>query len=183
MIEKKTNKIKDRRPGYVKTSAKKEEEFESEVLDLTRVTRVTAGGKRLRFRAAVAIGNKKGRVGLGVSKGADVTQAIEKARKKAEKSLMDVPIFKDSIPHEVQAKFGAAKVLLKPQAKGRGLVAGGVIRTLCNLAGIRNISAKIISRTKNKINNAKATMEAFGQLKLKTPQKTENAISPIKTKK
>jgi len=93
----------------------KEEEFESELLGLARVTRVTAGGKRLRFRATVAIGDKKGKIGIGVDKGVDVAQAIEKAKRRAEKNLIMVPIFEDSIPHEVQAKFGPAKVLLKPQ--------------------------------------------------------------------
>ncbi len=161
-----------------KNISKKEEEFDSEVLDIARVTRVTAGGKRMRFRATVAIGDKKGKVGVGIGKGVDVAQSIEKAKKKAEKNLLTVPIHEDSIFHEVRAKFGSSQILLKPQSKGRGLVAGGVVRILCNLAGIKDISAKKISRGKNKINNAKATLEAFK--KLKKPQK--NATSSTKTK-
>lgn len=143
----------------------KKDEFDSKLLDLARVTRVTKGGRRLRFRAGVVIGDKKGKVGFGLSKGADVSQAVEKATRVAKKNLITVPIVNDSIPYPVEAKFGAAEVLLKPQIKGRGLVAGGTIRVICFLAGIKNISAKKIGRTSNKINNAKATIEALKKLK------------------
>lgn len=141
---------------------KPQDEFESKLLDLTRVTRVTAGGKQLRFRAIIVVGDKKGKIGLGVSKGLDVSQSIEKATRMAKKNLMLVPINKEgTIDHEVEAKFGPSVVLLKPQRKGKGLVAGGTVRTLCQLAGIQNISSKILSRTSNKLNNAKATIKAF----------------------
>lgn len=144
---------------------KKKEEFESKLLDLARVTRVTAGGRRLRFRAAMVIGDKKGRVGFGIAKGKDVAQAVEKATRKAKKNLITVPIEGETIPHPVEAKFGAARIMLKPQRKGRGLVAGGTIRVICTLAGIKNISSKIIGRTGSKINNAKATIKALKELK------------------
>jgi len=144
---------------------KKKEEFESKLLDLARVTRVTAGGRRLRFRAAMVIGDKKGRVGFGIAKGKDVAQAVEKATRKAKKNLITVPTEGETIPHPVEAKFGAAKIILKPQRKGRGLVAGGTIRVICALAGIKNISSKIIGRTGNKINNSKATIKALKELK------------------
>lgn len=144
---------------------KKKEEFESKLLDLARVTRVTAGGRRLRFRAAMVIGDKKGRIGFGIAKGKDVAQAVEKATRVAKKNLITVPIVEETIPHPVEAKFGAARIMLKPQRKGRGLVAGGTIRIICTLAGIKNISSKIIGRTGNKINNAKATIKALKELK------------------
>jgi len=144
---------------------RKKEEFESKLLDLARVTRVTAGGRRLRFRAAMVIGDKKGRVGFGIAKGKDVAQAVEKATRVAKKNLITVPIVEETIPHPVEAKFGAARIMLKPQRKGRGLVAGGTIRVICTLAGIKNISSKIIGRTGNKINNAKATIKALKELK------------------
>jgi len=143
----------------------KKEKFDSDVLDIARVTRVTAGGRRIRFRATVAVGDKKGKVGIGVGKAPDVAQSIEKAKKLAQKNLVTVPIVEKSISHMVEAKYGPSRVLLKPQRKGRGLVAGSVVRTLCELAGIENISAKIISRSKNKINNSRATIKAFKKLK------------------
>ncbi|MCH8741487.1 30S ribosomal protein S5 [Patescibacteria group bacterium] len=146
----------------------KKDEFESKLLDLARVVRVTAGGRRFRFRAVMVIGDKKGKVGVGVDKGLDVAQAIEKAIRLAKKNLITVPIINDTIPHEVYVKFGSAKILLKPQRKGRGLVAGGTVRVICTLAGIKNISSKILGRTRNKLNNARATIEALKQLKTKS---------------
>lgn len=140
-------------------------EFESKLLDLARVTRVAAGGRRFRFRAVVVIGNKEGRVGVGVDKGQDVARAVEKATRLAKNNIIEVPIVNETIPHEVYAKFGAAEVLLKPQFKGRGLVAGGTVRIICNLAGIKNISSKVLGGTSNKLNNARATINALKKLK------------------
>lgn len=142
--------------------------FESKLLDLARVIHVRAGGKKLRFRAVVVTGNKAGKVGVGVASGLDVAQAVEKATYQSQRSIIEVPIIGDTIPHEVQAKFGPAKVLLRPQRKGRGLVAGGTVRVICNLSGIKNISSKILGRTSNKLNNAMATITALKKLKLKT---------------
>jgi len=146
---------------------KPKDEFESKLLDLARVTRVAAGGRRFRFRATVVVGNKNGKLGVGVAKGIDVAQAVEKATRMAKKNLILVPIISDTIPHEVASKFGAAKVMLRPQRKGRGLVAGGTVRIICNLAGIKNISAKVLGRTSNKLNNAQATISALKKLKIK----------------
>jgi small subunit ribosomal protein S5 len=140
-------------------------EFDSKLLDLARVTRVAAGGRRFRFRAVVVIGNKQGKVGVGVAKGLDVAQAVEKATRLAKKNLIQVPIIENTIPHEVSAKFGPARVLLLPKRKGRGLVAGGTVRVICTLSGIKNISSKILGRTGNKLNNARATIEALKKLK------------------
>jgi small subunit ribosomal protein S5 len=112
---------------------------------------------------------------LGIAKGLDVAQAVEKSTRAAKKNLITVPIVNETIPHQVEAKFGAAMILLKPQKKGRGLVAGGTVRVICNLAGIKNISSKVIGKTGNKFNNAKATIEAFKNLKhAATPNKTNS---------
>lgn len=148
-----------------------DKEFESKLLDLARVTRVTAGGRRFRFRAVVIIGNKAGKVGVGVDKGTDVAQAVEKATRLAKKNLIVIPILEDTIPHEVYAKYSSAKVLLKPQRKGRGLVAGGTVRVICSLAGIKNISSKILGRTRNKLNNAQATIKALKSFRTREMRK------------
>ncbi|OGZ24622.1 MAG: 30S ribosomal protein S5 [Candidatus Nealsonbacteria bacterium RIFCSPLOWO2_01_FULL_43_32] len=141
------------------------DEFESKLLDLARIAHTRAGGRKMRFRAVMITGDKKGKVGLGIAKGADVQIAIEKATRLSKKYLMTVPIVSETIPHEVAAKVGAAMVLLRPQRKGRGLVAGGTVRVVCTLAGIKNISSKILSKTGNKISNARATMEALRKLR------------------
>jgi len=142
-------------------------EFESKLLDLARVSHTRAGGRKMRFRAVIVIGNKEGKVGVGVATGSDVALAIEKATRLSKKYLISVPIVNDTILHEVYAKVGAAEVLLRPQRKGRGLVAGGTVRVICNLAGIKNISSKILGRTGNKLNNARATIKALQKLKQK----------------
>jgi small subunit ribosomal protein S5 len=153
--------------GKLKIEQKPKDEFESKLLDLARVTHVRAGGKKLRFRAVMVSGNREGKVGVGVATGLDVAQAIEKATRLSKKNLIEVPITQETIPHEVYAKFGPAEILLKPQRKGRGLVAGGVVRVICTLSGIKNISSKVLGRTGNKLNNALATIEALKKLKSK----------------
>lgn len=150
-----------------KIEEEKKEEFESKLLDLARVVHVRAGGKKLRFRAVIVTGNKAGKVGVGVASGLDVAQAIEKATFQAKKNIIEVPIVNETIPHQVTFKYGPARVLLKPQRKGRGLVAGGTVRIICLLAGIKNISSKILGRTGNKLNNARATILALKKLKKK----------------
>jgi len=120
----------------------------------------------MRFRAVVVSGNRAGKIGVGVATGQDVQMAIEKATRLSKKYIIEISIVEDSIPHEVISKFGAAKVLLRPQRKGRGLVAGGTVRIICNLAGIKNISSKILGRTGNKLNNAQATIKALKKLKI-----------------
>lgn len=141
--------------------------YETKLLDLARVTRVTGGGKRMRFRAVVIAGDKKSKIGIGIDKGNDVSQAVEKATVRAKKNLISIAVVDGTIPHQVEAKSGPARILLKPQKAGRGLVAGGAVRAMCELAGIRNISSKILSGSKNKLNNARATMEALKKLKVK----------------
>lgn len=145
----------------------KKDEFDSKLLDLARVSHTRAGGKRLGFRSIIIIGDKNGKVGVGVGKGKDVALSVEKATRYARNNLIQVPIVNDTIPHEITSKFGAAEVLLKPQRKGRGLVAGGVVRLICSLAGIKNVSSKVLGRTSNKLNNALATINALKKLKSK----------------
>ncbi|MBI2574154.1 MAG: 30S ribosomal protein S5 [Candidatus Wildermuthbacteria bacterium] len=157
-----------RNQPYKKQAQKSE--YDSKLVDIARVTRVSAGGKRFSFRAVVIMGNKKGKIGIGVAKGVDVAQALDKANRKAEKNMIIVPILEGTIPHEVEAKFGASRVLLKPQKKGRGLVAGGVVRVMCEKAGIHDISAKFISKTHNKLNNAMAAMKALKLLRARKPK-------------
>ncbi len=140
---------------------KKKEELETKTLEISRVTRVTAGGKRLSFKAVVVAGDKKGKIGVGVGKGKDVVQAIEKGVYNAKKNIMEILIVNDTILYDVCAKVGSSKILIRPQFKGRGVVAGGVARVICDLAGIKDISCKIISRSKNKLNNAKAVIKAL----------------------
>jgi len=168
---------------FKNNSQRQEQEFESKLLDLTRIAHMSAGGRRFRFRAVVVIGNKKGKVGLGVAKGLDVAQAIEKATRLAKKNLIEVPIVNDTILYEVDAKFGAARILLRPQRKGRGLVAGGTVRIICNLAGVKNISSKILSRTGNKLNVARATIKALNKLKTQNSNlKTQSSQANLKVK-
>jgi small subunit ribosomal protein S5 len=153
-------------PKTKKPVVKERPEFEQKLLDVKRTARMVAGGRRFSFRVVVIVGNQKGRVGAGVAKGADVSIAVDKAVKQAKKKLIEVPITKDgSIPRRVEAKYSAARVMLKPAAKGRGVIAGGTVRTICNLAGIENVTAKIIGRTNNKLNNAQATIKALENLK------------------
>ncbi|MEK7647866.1 MAG: 30S ribosomal protein S5 [Patescibacteria group bacterium] len=138
-------------------------EFDQTIVELARVTRVTKGGKRMRFRATVVIGDRKLRVGFGVAKAGDVQAAVNKAVRQAKKRLIRVPLVKDTIPYEVDAKFGAAIVKLMPAPKGSGVIAGGSLRTVLEFAGIPNISSKILG-SKSKINNIKAAFNALEQL-------------------
>ncbi|MBD3310907.1 MAG: 30S ribosomal protein S5 [Candidatus Magasanikbacteria bacterium] len=151
--------------GKGKRRRKREKpEFDQQIVDLARVTRVTKGGKQLSFRACVVIGDHKGRVGYGVDKGKDVQIAVEKAVNKAKKNMIRVPIVNDSIPHRVDGKYSAAKVMLKPAPRGSGVIAGSSVRVVLELAGVPNASAKILGKTNNKINNIKATfvcLESF----------------------
>jgi small subunit ribosomal protein S5 len=142
-------------------------EFEEVVINIDRVSRVVKGGRRFRFKALVVVGDGKKRVGVGVSKGADVQAAVTKATAVAKKNLTEIPIFNTTIPHEVNAKVGGAKVLLKPAAPGTGIIAGGTVRAILNVTGIHNVLSKSLGST-NKVNAAYATLEALGQLKAKS---------------
>lgn len=153
----------DRKGGRGPRKEREPQEFEQRILDLARVTRVTKGGKRMRFRACLIIGDKKGRVGYGVAKGLDVQAAVGKAFLQAKKKVLTVKLVNGTIPYAVRTKFAAAEVLLKPAPKGTGVKAGGATRVVLELAGVPNIVAKALGSS-NKINNAKATMEALQAL-------------------
>ncbi|MDD5043582.1 MAG: 30S ribosomal protein S5 [Patescibacteria group bacterium] len=143
---------------------REEKEFEQKIIDLARVTRVVAGGKRMRFRACVAIGDGKGRVGMGLAKGADVTMAVNKAVNKARKNLIEVSIVNDTIPFEIIKKYKAAKIMIKPAPRGTGVKAGGAMRSIMELAGVPNVVGKIMGSS-NKINIVRCTIAALEDLK------------------
>jgi len=138
-------------------------EFEQRLLDLARVTRVVKGGRRFRFRATVVAGNRKGKVGVGVAKGTDVSQAIQKAFADARKNMITVELAGNTISHEVMKKHGAAKILLNPAPVGRGIIAGGAVRTVVDLLGIKDIVSKSLG-TSNKLNVARATIAALQEI-------------------
>jgi small subunit ribosomal protein S5 len=139
-------------------------EFDQKTIDLARVTRVVAGGKRMRFRACVVVGDRKGRVGVGVAKGADVQMAVEKASTAAKRRLVHVVLHGGTIPHAINLKLGAARVLLKPAPAGSGVIAGGAARAVLDLTGIHDVVSKMLG-SKNKINNVRAVILALSLLK------------------
>jgi small subunit ribosomal protein S5 len=139
-------------------------EFEEKVVQIDRVTRVVKGGRRIRFRATVVVGDKKGRVGVASDKGAEVVTAIEKATTKAKKGIKTVNLMGTTIPHEVTAEFAGAKVFLKPAKKGTGVIAGGAVRAVLEVAGVSDILSKI-QGSSSKLNNVFAAMKALESLK------------------
>lgn len=143
----------------------KDSQWQEKMLELRRVTRVVAGGKRMSFRVVVVIGDQKGKVGVGVAKGKDVAKATEKAVFQAKKEVFEVPIQNGTIPSQVYAKHSSAKIIIKPARKGRGLIAGGASRIVLSFAGIKDATAKNLGRTTNKLTNAVATIKALKKLK------------------
>ena len=141
--------------------------MEQYILDLARVTRITEGGKQMSFRICLLIGDRHGRVGYGIAKGKDVQLGVEKALHQARKRIITVPLVNETIPHAVLTKFKAAKVMLKPAPRGSGIIAGGALRAVLDLAGVPNVSSKILGRTKNKIAIVKATFAALKSFKKK----------------
>lgn len=150
----------DRKQRDRKGRKKEPSEFEETTLSVDRVTRVVAGGRRLRFRAVVVVGDKKGRVGLGTGKANEVQSAVQKAAKVAKRNMIKVPIADGSIPHEIDHKFKAARIRLIPARDGTGIIAGGALRVVLEHAGIRNVLSKRYGTT-NKLVNAQATMKAL----------------------
>jgi len=142
-------------------------EFDQKILSIRRVTRVVAGGRRFSFSVALVAGDKKGSVGLGLGKAGDTSLAINKALRNAKKNMVKLNLTKSmSISHSISAKFSSSSVMLLPN-KGRGLVVGTVLRDIAKLAGIKDITGKILSGSKNKLNNAKAVMMALSQISSK----------------
>lgn len=137
-----------------------EKQFDERVIYVNRVARVVKGGRRFRFQALVVAGDHKGRVGIGVSKGADVTAAVNKATDVAKKSIVKIPLYNSTLTHDVEAKVGGSKILIIPAAPGTGLIAGGVVRTVLEVAGIENALSKSLGSS-NRINMAYATVKAL----------------------
>lgn len=140
-----------------------EKQFDERTLDIDRVARVVKGGRRFRFRALVVVGDRKQRVGIGTAKGADVTAAVAKATEIAKKHFINVSLYKGTLPHETEAKVSGANILLKPASPGTGLIAGGVVRTILDVAGVKNALSKSLGST-NKTNTAYATIAALESL-------------------
>lgn len=138
-------------------------EFEELVINIDRVARVVSGGRRFRFKALVVVGNRKDKVGVGVAKGADVQTAVSKATDVAKKHLITIPLSGETIPHDSEVKFSGAHVLIKPASPGTGIIAGGVVRQIIGVTGIRNMLSKSLGST-NKVNIAYATVEALKDL-------------------
>lgn len=158
---------RQRRPSRGKKDAGKrfeKSEYQEKMVDLRRVARVVKGGKRFSFRATLVLGNGNGKIGVGTGKGLDVAMAIDKARNQAKKVMSQINMKGTSVPHEIEAKYSAARVLIKPAPKGSGLKAGGAMRSVLLLAGIKDATAKCLGKTKNKLTNALATIKALKQL-------------------
>lgn len=155
---------------------KPKDDFEQRIVDLARVTRVMAGGKRMRFRACVVVGNRKGQVGVGIAKGKDVAMAVNKAVTRARNSLITVPMVKGTIPHDLNVKYASARVLLKPARQGRGVIAGGAIRAVLELAGVPNVVSKMMG-SRNKVNNVFAVMEGLQSLREVTKKPATKQVS------
>lgn len=143
--------------------APEEKTHDERTLHIDRVARVVKGGRRFRFRALVVVGDKKSKVGIGIAKGADVTAAVVKATDVAKKNMITVHLYKGTLPHEVTAKVSGANILLKPASPGTGLIAGGVVRTILEVAGVKNALSKSLGST-NKTNTAYAVIEALEQM-------------------
>lgn len=154
-----------RRPRRGGRQERQRPEFEQKIISIRRVTRVMAGGRRFSFSVSMVIGDKKGRVGVGIGKAGDTQLAIEKAIRDAKNHMITVTMNKDGhIPHDVHVKVASSDVMIMP-APGRGLVAGSSVRTVLEMAGVKDVTAKLLSRSKNKLNNARAAVEALKQLK------------------
>jgi small subunit ribosomal protein S5 len=138
-------------------------QYEEQTISIDRVARVVKGGRRFRFKALVVVGDRKNKVGVGVSKGQDVQQAVSKATEVAKKNMITVPIVNGTIPHDVEVKLTGARVLLKPAAPGTGIIAGGVVRTVIGTIGISNLLSKSLG-SNNKVNIAYATIKALASL-------------------
>lgn len=141
-------------------------EFDQKVVEVKRVTRVVAGGKRMRFRALVVIGDHKGKVGMGLKKGADVSESVNKAVNAAKKNMVTLPLVNQTIPHNVDIKYKSSSLILRPAKPGTGVIAGGAVRSVMDLAGVKNVVSKMLG-SNNKVNNVKAVFAAFKMMRSK----------------
>ena len=153
--------------------------FDERVVHIDRVARVVKGGRRFRFRALVVVGDRKHKVGVGIAKGADVTAAVSKATEVAKKHMISVPVINGTLPHEAEAKVGGARIFVKPASVGTGLIAGGVVRTILEVAGVSNILSKSLGSS-NKINIAYATLDVIRAMEPKANWTTSKAVKPVK---
>jgi small subunit ribosomal protein S5 len=153
-------------------------EFEEKVIAIDRVARVVKGGRRFRFRAVVVVGDGKGRVGVGVGKGSEVMTSIAKAVARAKSQMITVTMRDNTIPHEVKVRFAGAHVLLKPASAGTGVIAGGAVRNVVEIAGIRDLLTKSLGSS-NKVNNAYATILALSQLRAIPARATKKAKEEV----
>ncbi|MFA5003969.1 MAG: 30S ribosomal protein S5 [Candidatus Saccharimonadales bacterium] len=159
-----------------------EKQFDERIVHIDRVARVVKGGRRFRFRALVVVGDRKHKVGIGIAKGADVTAAVTKATEVAKKHLIVVKLYKGTLPHEAEGKVGGARILIKPASAGTGLIAGGVVRTILEVAGVSNVLSKSLGST-NKANTAYATIAALESLESSkdwVTTKVAGAKKPVK---
>jgi small subunit ribosomal protein S5 len=173
-LTKDKNMAKERR----KSSRTKEKEitFQERVIQIRRVSKVVKGGKKLSFRAIVVVGNERGQVGVGVGKASDVIGAVRKGVADGKKHLIDIPLTKaNSIPHPINGIGGGAKVMMRPAAPGTGVIAGGAVRTVLELAGVRNILAKQLG-SNNPLNNARAAIDALTTLRTLSDVAEERGI-------
>ena len=157
-------KQRSRKKKVETQEVKPESEWKEQVVQIRRVTKVVKGGKKLSFRAIVIVGNQKGQVGVGCAKASEVISAIQKAIADGRKNLITVPIFKTTIPHPITGRSGAGAVMLRPASQGTGIIAGGAVRSVLELAGIENILSKSLG-SKSPLNAANATLEALKALR------------------
>ena len=156
-------------------------EFDEQVVQINRVSKKTKGGNKVGFSALTVVGDKKGRVGVGLGKAPDVSSAIRKGMSYAKRHLITVPLVRGSIPFRIDIKLGAAKVMLKPAPTGSGIIAGGAVRAVVSAAGIQNISSKVLG-TNNKLSNIYATLEALRRVSEQADRKHEREAASRKTK-
>jgi small subunit ribosomal protein S5 len=182
MADTKPQERRNRRPEMIQ----EEKQFDERTLHIDRVARVVKGGRRFRFRALVVVGDRKHKVGIGSAKGADVTAAVTKATEVAKKNFISVSLYKGTLPHEIEQKVSGAHILLKPASAGTGLIAGGVVRTILEVAGVKNALSKSLGSS-NKTNTAYATIAALDNLvpanKWVTASKKPAAPAPKQTVK
>jgi small subunit ribosomal protein S5 len=152
-----------RRDGNRGPAVEEKKEFDERIVHIDRVARVVKGGRRFRFRALVVVGDHKGKIGIGIAKGADVTAAVTKATEVGKKHMTKINLYKGTLPHDAEGKVGGARILIKPASAGTGLIAGGVVRTILEVAGVSNVLSKSLGST-NKANTAYATIAALQSL-------------------
>lgn len=158
------------RPKGFRSKKREKKEFDERVVEIARVSRVVKGGRRIRFRALVVIGDRKGRVGMGLGKANEVANAVKKGTSQAKKNIVNVPIVAGTIPYEVTARYSASRIILKPASPGTSIVAGSAVRTVIELAGYTDILSKILG-SNNKINNVIATINALSSFNPKIVEK------------